>query len=234
MSRLVFGPACPSLPHGSPVRRDALSGMVRSRPEPRLTPESFAARFRSVARALWTLAAGVLGDPSEAEDVLQEAFVQALGKLEDFQPGTDFLAWTGKFVRNVALNERRKRARRKTDPADPEWLDGDEVRPEGGAGSPAAHPAIDELGGLRPDQGAFDDHLVAGLTELSETARACLLLKVVGELGYAEISRALSIPEGTAMSHVHRARVFLRAHLEPRAGEDRPAPSRVTETEVRP
>lgn len=208
----------------------------RPEPEPALTPETFAARFRSAARVLWSLAAGILGDPSEAEDVLQEAFVQALGKLDQFQPGTDFLAWSGKFVRHVALNERRKRERRQTAPADPVWLDGDEAAPGGAATIGPVRLAIDARGELHVDQAAFDDRVVAGLAELSETARACLLLKVVGELGYAEISRALSIPEGTAMSHVHRARGLLRERLESPGSEAeaRPAPVRAARTEIRP
>ena len=77
-----------------------------------LTAEEFSARFQSDARVLWTLAAGLLGDSTEAEDVCQEAFIAAYGKRDRFEPGTNFLAWMGRFVRNVATNELRKRARR--------------------------------------------------------------------------------------------------------------------------
>ena len=53
---------------------------------------------------------------------------------------------------------------------------------------------------------------------MSETARSCLLLKTVMELEYREIAVLLDIAEGTAMSHVHRARNRMRELLGPRAG----------------
>ena len=54
---------------------------------------------------------------------------------------------------------------------------------------------------------------MSALGHLSEVARACLLLRTVEGLDYGEIGRALGIPEGTAMSHVHRSRMRLRAEL---------------------
>ena len=50
-------------------------------------------------------------------------------------------------------------------------------------------------------------------------ARACLLLRAVQDLDYSELSRLLGIPEGTAMSHVHRARNALRRALADRGTE---------------
>jgi len=178
-----------------------------------LTAEEFAARFHERARVLWTIAAGVLGDPSEAEDVLQEACLMALGKLEQFDPETRFTAWMGRFVRNVALNHRRKAGRRATRTTDPEALA--ELSSSGGPRGPG-HPGIPPVNGrgdLARDQLAFDDRVLAGLNELSDTQRACLLLRTVLDLSYREVARALEIPEGTAMSHVHRARQALREKL---------------------
>ena len=68
-------------------------------------------------------------------------------------------------------------------------------------------------GELAPDQSAFDDRVLAGLHELSEPQRACLLLRTVLDLSYREVASTLEIPEGTAMSHVHRARQTLREKL---------------------
>jgi RNA polymerase sigma-70 factor (ECF subfamily) len=66
------------------------------------------------------------------------------------------------------------------------------------------------------EQAGLDDELLAALHLLDENARACLLLRVVMELPYREISRTLGIPEGTAMSHVHRARRALHEQLTAR------------------
>jgi RNA polymerase sigma-70 factor (ECF subfamily) len=54
---------------------------------------------------------------------------------------------------------------------------------------------------------------------LDEIPRTCLVLRVVHGLAYSEISSALDIPEGTAMSHVHRSRLALRERLRGREEE---------------
>ena len=58
------------------------------------------------------------------------------------------------------------------------------------------------------------DAVLRSLAALEENARACLLMRTVLGLSYAEIARTLSIPEGTAMSHVHRARKAMRDQLK--------------------
>ena len=56
------------------------------------------------------------------------------------------------------------------------------------------------------------------LRTLDETARACLLMRVVLDLPYRNIALALNIPEGTAASHVHRARATMRSNLNSHRG----------------
>lgn len=170
-----------------------------------VSPDEFAAMFEERFRSLWAIALGVLGDAAAAEDAVQEAAVVALRKLDQFQPGTSFVAWMGQIVRFVALNRAR---RREAAPVEPEALD----RAAGGT-APPAPLALGPKGQLDPDQLHFDDRLSKGLATLSETARACLLLRTVEGLDYEEISAALGIPPGTAMSHVHRARAQLRKAL---------------------
>ncbi|MBX7081400.1 MAG: RNA polymerase sigma factor [Nannocystaceae bacterium] len=158
-----------------------------------LTPGVFAACFRSATPALWCIAAAVLGERDHAEDVLQEAAMIGLDKRASFVPGTSFAAWMGQIVRFTALNHRRKRQRRASTETGP--ITGEVAAPA---------TAIDVV---------FDARVIAALSTLGETARACLLLKTVIELDYAEIAETLGIPPGTAMSHVHRARAQLRALL---------------------
>src|SRR5262245_56268696 len=138
-----------------------------------LTADEFCARFQEGARVLWTLAAGLLGDPTEAEDVCQEAFLAAYAKRGQFEPGTNFQAWMGRFIRNGVANELRKRARRQTASTDPVVLD------QGAGGSPVG--AFDLSGAdLGPDPAQLEDQLdgrlAAGLRELGEVPRSCLLL----------------------------------------------------------
>jgi RNA polymerase sigma-70 factor (ECF subfamily) len=178
-----------------------------------LTPEAFARELEAQRPVLLTLAAAILGRRADAEDALQDACAVALGKLRSFEVGTNFGAWMGQIVRFVALNALRRRQGRESLPL--EHID--EVW-HSAAAVPAPNVPADArtLGELSREQDHFDDDVVAALGELSPMARACLLLRAVQDLEYSELSRLLGIPEGTAMSHVHRARHALRTALAAR------------------
>ncbi len=182
---------------------------------PKLTPETFAAKFQEVSRVLWCIASAAQGDRVRADDLVQEAAVIALRKLDQYTPGTSFVAWMSQIVRYVAANEARRRQRRATAASDPHLLDQRESSPGGqGPGD-----VISSSGELREDQAGFDDRVVRAMQSLSEDVRCCLLLRTVMGMSYAEVSRALGIPEGTAMSHVHRARAAMRDQLSTRQAE---------------
>ncbi len=174
----------------------------------KLAAAEFSARLQAAARTLWLIAAGVLGDRSDADDVLQEAAMIGLRKINEFDPATSFAAWMGGIVRNVARNHARKRVRRQTAPADPATLDQSRA-----SLATAAAPEFNRKGELKPDQAAFDDRVMGALEALEETPRTCLLLRTLSDMPYREISQILGIPEGTAMSHVHRSRHVMRAML---------------------
>ncbi|MEM9294804.1 MAG: RNA polymerase sigma factor [Planctomycetota bacterium] len=166
-----------------------------------MDPQSFACEWAANRRRLWSLAVGLLGHRQDAEDLMQEAAAVAYRRRDDFTPGTSFGAWTARIVRNLALNARRKRSRRQHD------VGGDAVESLTASG---ANGAVTE---------AFDDRLDAALATLSPDARACLLMRTLEGLDYRTIAETLEIPEGTAMSHVHRSRKKLREML---SGADEP------------
>ncbi|RMF84624.1 MAG: RNA polymerase sigma factor [Planctomycetota bacterium] len=180
-----------------------------------LDPSRFAVLFTETFQTLWLIAVGIVGDRALAEDVVQEAAIVALGKLEHFEPDSNFRAWMSTITRNVALNAARKRSRRPEAELDPSALEG------GAGGSAAAGRAAHESDErLAPDTREFDDAVWGALRLVGDTARACLLLRTIEEMPYGEISRLLAIPEGTAMSHVHRARRTVREHLMRRQSRD--------------
>ncbi len=156
----------------------------------------------------------MLGDRWHAEDVVQEAALIAMEKLDQFDRETNLTAWLAKIVRNVALNHSRRRTIEKRwamnarDEAARGTGEGT-ARGEGGAGALRGHVRRDN-GEL---MGIADEQVLAALSILSDTARSCLLMRTVLDLSYREIAAALEIPPGTAMSHVHRAREALRSHL---------------------
>jgi RNA polymerase sigma-70 factor (ECF subfamily) len=161
---------------------------------------------------LWCIAAAIVVDRALADDVLQEAAMIALGKLSQFDARTSFTAWMAQIVRFVALNHARSRQRQAAAPLESaEYQRGTSMRPD----SPptVSSTPISSRGSLVVDQDAFDDRVISALHSLDETARSCLLLRVLVDLPYKEIAHSLDIPEGTAMSHVHRARTHLRQRL---------------------
>lgn len=188
---------------------------------PTTDPQDFASRFDESHRVLWLIAAGVVGDRTLAEDVVQEASVIGLQKLQEFDPRTNFVGWMGQIVRNVGLNLlRRERRRRYLS------LDADESAAPAAARQPAEGSVrVSADGQLPPLQQVFDDQVMKALAAIAPLPRACLLLRTIEGMEYAEISRLLDIPPGTAMSHVHRARSYLRERLSDQ-GRDRDGAAR--------
>ncbi len=169
---------------GTPLRR--------SEPAKCLTPADFAAAFDVHWRTLWSIAAAVMNDRIGAEDAVQEAALIAMDKLDQFDSNTNFVAWMGSIVRYTALNHARRKGR-----------DARAARVEDA--NPSARVAS------TPEQ--LDPRFATALDVLDPIARACLVLRTMNDLSYREIATALEIPEGTAMSHVHRSRATLRQLL---------------------
>jgi RNA polymerase sigma-70 factor (ECF subfamily) len=184
-------------------------------------PEVFAAQFRGAYQRMVLVAAGITGDRDGAEDVVQEAAIIAYGKADQFTAGTNFAAWLAEIVRRCALNARRKVRHRRTYATDPASL----TQFNGAVPIEASDPRL-ASGELPGDQTAFDDRVVSALKELSPDARCCLLLRVVEQLSYAEIAETMQIPEGTAMSHVHRSKQALRTRLSASSGSSSPQDSK--------
>jgi RNA polymerase sigma-70 factor (ECF subfamily) len=174
--------------------------------ERRMERAEFAEKYQALYRRLWLVAASILGDRSEADDVVQEAAIVAFQKRSEFRPGSNFSAWLTEIVKRFAANHKRKMVGRRTHPTDPRSLDHERSQPRAGDGVDTSH----KWSNCR-DQ--FDDDMLRALEKLSIDARCCLLLRVVDRLSYAEISSYLGIPEGTAMSHVHRSKQLMRRQL---------------------
>ena len=192
---------------------------ARPRPDTPSTPD-FETLFRDAHPRLWIIARAVSRSRADADDIVQEAAMIALAKWRSghFTPGTNFPAWMARIVRFVALNHARRESRalptgdRAPDLAAPPH-------------APAASAlTLDTSARLPPDQPHFDDRTLAALHALESDARACLLLRVVGGMPYCEISALLDVPEGTAMSHVFRARAALARVLAPSPTPRPPTP----------
>jgi RNA polymerase sigma-70 factor (ECF subfamily) len=139
-------------------------------------------------------------DRTEAEDLVQETYVKALKGFSSFQPGTNFRAWMYRILRNTFLTSRTGLKASATIALDAE--DGPEL---------SAGPETPET--------IFIEHaqhqcLQAAIEALPVHFREVLLLCEVEEMSYQEIGEALSIPIGTVMSRLSRARKALRESLQ--------------------
>lgn len=177
-------------------------------PEQRISSEQFTELFCETYYRLWGLATALVGDRTEAEDLVQDSAMVALQKLEQFTPGSNFTAWMARIVRMHAANWKRKKATRRTSAADP--VDLDQSQPAALTRETSATLNDAMVGDTQKIQEDFDDVLLTCLHQIDELPRACLLLRVVHELAYDEIAAMLEIPTGTAMSHVHRSKKRMR------------------------
>ena len=163
-----------------------------------LGADGFTQAFARHGRALWVLACAWVGR-SDADDLVQEVARVAWQRRDTFGGG-DVAPWLATIARQLGANWRRKRRPEVRAPADlPEVA----FTP-----SPDAWP-------FDVDRAGLSDDLARALRGLSETARACLLLRVVLDLGFVEIGSMIGVSENTAASHARRAREALRAALTP-------------------
>lgn len=179
-----------------------------------LSTDEFVEELREVYPRLVTVAAAILRDRHLAEDVVQEAAMTGIRTRERYQGG-NFAAWMAQIVRYTALNRSRQQKRRNT-----EVSVGHTYLGSFPASDEVSERGISALGELDKDQNAFDDSLMTALERLDPERRSCLLLRVVNNASYEEISELLQVPVGTAMSHVHRAKKHLRELLRRSEGSD--------------
>lgn len=145
---------------------------------------------RHRSRAVY-LAAQILRDRTEAEDVAQEAFLQVFRSIRKFRGDASFYSWLYRIVVNLCLDRVRRQSRRITLPLDEDQGDGLTAR------SWETRLQVESL-----------------LARLSEELRVTLVLREVAGLSYEEIARELRIPVGTVRSRLSAAREQFRGLWE--------------------
>lgn len=163
--------------------------------------ETFGHVIRKYQDRLYNSMVQILRNESEAEDVVQDAFVLAFTKLSSFKGNSAFFTWLYRIAYNVAITRLR---RRKSNVS----LDGKDDA--GKLDFPDAGPAPED----RMHQEEQATQLNQAMARLSQEHRAILILREMDELDYDAISEVLDLPIGTVRSRLHRARGHLREHLE--------------------
>jgi len=149
---------------------------------------------------LYNFAHWLTQDRDEAEDLVQETYAKALRGFSSFQPGTNFRAWIFRILRNAFLTSRTGLKVTMTIPLDSE---------EGGTELAVENETPETILMER----LSDERLQGAMGDLPVHYREILLLCEVEEMSYQEIAETLTIPMGTVMSRLSRARKALRDRL---------------------
>jgi RNA polymerase sigma-70 factor, ECF subfamily len=158
------------------------------------------------------LARWLCRSPSDADDIVQEAFMRAYRAFDSLR-SSDARAWLLAIVRNCHLSALEQQRRRAYEPLTEEH----EARPESAAAAALPDPESASIG---HDERRMLARLIAALPE---EQREVLLLREMEDMSYREIATVTAVPIGTVMSRLARARMQIRAFLD---GE-RPALRRV-------
>ena len=150
--------------------------------------------------SLYNFASWLVHDKSNAEDLVQETYLKALRGFASFQPGTNFRAWMFRILRNTFLSSRSTLDRRMT-----VEIDSEEDIPVLPATSATPESLLIERSQKNAVQNAIE--------QLPVIFREVLLLCDVEDGSYQEIAEILSIPAGTVMSRLARARKAVRESL---------------------
>ncbi len=168
----------------------------------------FEVLVRRYNQRLYRVARAIVRDEAEAEDVMQQAYVNAYTHLAQFERRARFGTWLTRIAVNEALARRRRRGRF------------EEVDPM----SESHDAAIERLSSLRPnpeDQASCRE--IRGLLEsafdaLPEIYRSVFQLREVEAVSTSEAAECLGVSEDTVKTRLHRARALLRQELFQKAG----------------
>jgi RNA polymerase sigma-70 factor (ECF subfamily) len=159
---------------------------------------AFEELYRSHAGRLYNLVYRMAGAQHEAEDLLQEIFLQAHRKLGSFKGESSLGTWLYRLAVNHCLDflrGRQARMARSSDSLDAEGAS------EPAAVAPAVPTAISRL------------DLERAIARLPDGCRAAFILHDVEGFEHNEVAKLLGVSEGTSKSQVHKARMKLRAML---------------------
>ncbi len=165
-------------------------------------------------RRIYQLALGMVKDPDEAMDIVQETFVRVHKYLPSFKGDSSFFTWTYRIATNLCLDAARKRGR--TERVD---LEEGEAEVEAGMDPPSAALAGPQRAALNNE---LKEKLDEALASLSENHRAILVLREVEGLSYEELAKVLGIRKGTVMSRLFHARLKMQNKLREYLGADAP------------
>lgn len=200
-----------SLAVGSPTARQAVEEVATSSAPAEVTDAQLASLVQRGDAAAYDLlvrrhmqrafgvAMRLLGQKQDAEDLVQDAFMAALDKIDTFDTQRDFAPWFYRILVNRCLNARKSRARRNS------------VDIPMDAASPGASPL------LETERSELRRELRRAMELLPERQRIIVSMFDLEGFSSPEIAEMMGISDGTVRWHLHQARRVLREALEPYA-----------------
>jgi len=164
--------------------------------------------MRRYNQRVYRIARAVVTDEAEAEDVMQQAYVNAYFHLDQFQERAQFSTWLTRIAIREALSRRRR-----AQPTEPLVGEGDDVSTDGLTAS-----------GPDPEQQAYAGELrrllEATIDALPETYRLVFMLREIEGMSTTETAEGLGLGEEAVKTRLHRARVMVRRSLFERVGAE--------------
>ncbi len=158
----------------------------------------------------YRLAWSLVKNDDDANDVVQDAFLNVFRKLDTFDGRAKFSSWLYRVVVNAGLMRLRKKRRRSEIPLEefgPQFLeDGHHV---------SVAPSWDIRGDRVVENNELREKILEAVDQLEEKYQTVFLLREVEDLDLKEIAQILELTVPAVKSRLHRARLFLRATLEP-------------------
>ena len=164
--------------------------------------KAFEELYRRHYRRVYALTLRMMSNPTEAEDMTQEVFLQLFNKIGMFRGESAFTTWLHRMTVNQVLMHFRKKSTRSellTDEGETP------VQIVKGTENPGAAPVIDRIG------------LENALKQLPNGYRTVFVLHDVEGYEHYEIAEMLGIAEGTSKSQLHKARLKLRQLIRQQA-----------------
>jgi RNA polymerase sigma-70 factor (ECF subfamily) len=171
------------------------------------TKDSFAEEAITHLDAMYGVACKLTRNPTEAEDLVQDAFVKAMRARDQFHAGTNLKAWLFRILTNTFINKYRRGGLERSvfdgpdaDPLVDGWVSAATMRQLRDPETLALMPLVEE-------------EIQRALDALPAEFRLAVILCDVEEFSYEEIAQIMGCPIGTVMSRLHRGRKLLQRTL---------------------
>jgi len=158
-------------------------------------------------RRLLAVIVGMVRNPEDAKEILQETFVRTFRSLEGFKGESSFYTWIYRIAMNLAIDHQRRGGKRPL-------VEFDETIgvKEDAVGEGSAILGVDPFKSVRSRE--LGRKIFEAIESLTPDHRAVILLREIDGLSYEEISEVLDCSLGTVMSRLHYARKKLQTRLQ--------------------